>query len=922
MKRIFTIILMFAALTFAVVSSSHVSIAQSDSALTDFVPSAIIPGENCSQGFNCGRIADIDFVGETDIVNIYTMNRDGSERRLVISFDPPGNNSFGRTIEFSPDNRKLLFTSNSYSSFDQNIWTVNVDGTGLTDLTQSFSYNKLPVFSPDGTKIAFLSSRDTGNQFNKIYIMNSDGSDVRRLTDVSLAYDEFSPSFSPDGSKIVFMLYQLSNAFRDIYTIGTDGAGLTNLTNTEATLYSNVSPAYTPDGNSIIFVSGRDYGVGTGGRNEIYRMNADGSGQIRLTNLFSRKGDEDESLIVSPDGNRVLFDNSDSIQSDKDVYLVGTDGSGLTNLSNEPDKDNFAVQFSPDGSKVGFTTYNSLSTADIVNIDGSNRVTISDPVESRRFGSFGKPDTDNDGIIDGADNCPFTANSFRVAFSSIVDIWAMNADGTNLTRLTTNPATDDEPSFSADGKKILFTSNRSNSRDNIFVMNADGSNQTQITNVAGGTTSDGNNNAVFNPSGTKIAFIGTRRISGNTHRNLFLMNPDGTNQTQLTFFTTDFNFAANPNFNQDGTRIVFDSQRGNISISNQDIYTINPDSTNETRLTTATAQDTDPSYNRDGSKIVFLSRRDGNSEVYTMNADGTNQTRLTNTTDQELDPTFTPDGAKIAFRRFSDQKLYLMNADGTDVRRISTAAMNFNEIQPTFAPQPDADGDGIGDACDGSFDVNTPTGANVGVQTTDATISFSNVSGQGTTSFAPITPDPASIPTGYALCPTCPAYNITTTANYTPPIKVCLAVPAAISQTDYLNLQLLHGENGVFVNRTTEHTTNPGGQRLVCGEVSSLSPFILAQQLAPTAAQVLVSGRVKTANGRGIPNTVLTLTGSDGSPRIARTNPFGYYRFNQVDAGENYVLSISSKSYTFTPSTLVLSIAEDLTNIDFVSESP
>ena len=173
--------------------------------------------------------------------------------------------------------------------------------------------------------------------------------------------------------------------------------------------------------------------------------------------------------------------------------------------------------------------------------------------------------------------------------------------------------------------------------------------------------------------------------------------------------------------------------------------------------------------------------------------------------------------------------------------------------------QADTDGDGLGDACDNTVGADTQPGSDVTVKTGDATVNFANVSGAGTTIFTPITPVQGDMPEGYTLCPTCPAYDIATTATYTPPVTVCFAVPAAIDEPTYLSLQLLHGENGVFVDRTSSRFTDAVGVRFVCGIVDSLSPFALASNFAPAA---VVSRKIH--GGAGDFDIDLPLTGNPG----------------------------------------------------------
>jgi Carboxypeptidase regulatory-like domain len=95
--------------------------------------------------------------------------------------------------------------------------------------------------------------------------------------------------------------------------------------------------------------------------------------------------------------------------------------------------------------------------------------------------------------------------------------------------------------------------------------------------------------------------------------------------------------------------------------------------------------------------------------------------------------------------------------------------------------------------------------------------------------------------------------------------------------------------------------------------------FWTAQPLAPTAASVSVVGRILTASGRGIRNVRVTLTAPSGETRTVLSSTFGYFRFNEVLAGETYIFSISAKRYTFVQPTVVVSVDEDLTDLNFVA---
>ena len=92
------------------------------------------------------------------------------------------------------------------------------------------------------------------------------------------------------------------------------------------------------------------------------------------------------------------------------------------------------------------------------------------------------------------------------------------------------------------------------------------------------------------------------------------------------------------------------------------------------------------------------------------------------------------------------------------------------------------------------------------------------------------------------------------------------------------------------------------------------------QNLAPTAAAVAITGRVTTANNNGIRNARLMLTSPDGARRTTITSTFGYYAFDGVEVGHTYVLEIASKRYTFANPTLIFSLLDTLTDMDFTAE--
>jgi len=259
-------------------------------------------------------------------------------------------------------------------------------------------------------------------------------------------------------------------------------------------------------------------------------------------------------------------------------------------------------------------------------------------------------------------SCIAAASDTKIAFVSARDgsqeVYVMNADGTNPTRLTNNNAADDlEISWSPDGTKIAFRSKRDGNNE-IYVMNADGTDQVNLTNHP---MSD--YGVSWSPDGTKIAF-NSNRDGGEWE--IYVMNADGTDQTRLTNNTVADEY---PSWSPDGTKIAFSSTRNR----NNDVYVMNADGTDQVNLTNHLADDGWASWSPDGTKIAFGSTRDGNWEIYVMNADGTNPTRLTNNAADDYNPSWSPDGTQIAFNsnRDGNGEIYVMNADGTNLTNLT-----------------------------------------------------------------------------------------------------------------------------------------------------------------------------------------------------------------------------------------------------------
>jgi Tol biopolymer transport system component len=243
---------------------------------------------------------------------VFETDRDGNSE--IYSMEPNGNDGITRlTDDPAVDTLPSLSPDGSLIAWQRGgqIWLMNSDGTEQHPLT-SDGTNTSPAFSPDGTKIAFDRDPPEDMSINSdIWVMNVDGTGMQNLTGTPSPAHESGPTWSPDGTKIAYG--STATGGGDIYTMNADGSAQTSSPGNSAALDSD--PDWSPDGEKILFVSARS------GTVSVWTMNADGTAADNITDATIFDADP----AWSPTGDRIVF-TRDSGGQTFNLHLAAADG--------------------------------------------------------------------------------------------------------------------------------------------------------------------------------------------------------------------------------------------------------------------------------------------------------------------------------------------------------------------------------------------------------------------------------------------------------------------------------------------------------------------------------------------------------------------------------------------------------------------
>ena len=637
-------------------------------------------------------------------------------------------------------------------------------------ITDGSSIDYHPEFSHDGKQIVFIKKTDNTEKMKKgefwhktpyslnLWLMDSEGKERRQLTSGDV--QDFAPRFTSDGKRVLFVSNRRNGRW-DIWSINTDGSNLSRITETEGKtgLWERSHyPFPTPDGKGLVFI------IYKKSHGSVWHMDME-SGNIRR---ITSGGFGDDFPMVSPDGKEIVFKSTR--QGNGDIWSIDRSGKNYKRLTYE-NYPEFYPAWSPDGNKISYVT-NKGGVFDVwvMDKDGRNKKKLTKYLSK---GAWGLRFDYNDLVEAGYYHVSWHPDGTKLALTT----WDSDKKESYLTmldfgkeidnvmaglpeetetlpeytligekELTGGGSWDDfGPSFSPDGKTIVFASNRKGNWD-IWSIGADGEGLKQITEYSTNDIAP-----VFSPDGKEIAFLKGKNSENlqssifNIQYSLWIMNSDGNGTRQVT---KDINVISYPAWNPNGKEIAFvakgdkgteiqviDLKTYAVSsvISNWDTEKPNPVMFPFTKdgggdeftpqeivkmkklfpkakvgmggLTPFTKGETVDvpypleeflyriDYNTAGDKIIFESNRTGNIDVWSVKKDGTELTRITKEDGPHLNPVFSPDNKKIAYARrkldlssYNEVNYNIWIADAKTGEEIPINGEEQTDWNPVFSP--------------------------------------------------------------------------------------------------------------------------------------------------------------------------------------------------------------------------------------------
>jgi serine/threonine protein kinase/Tol biopolymer transport system component len=379
----------------------------------------------------------------------------------------------------APDGKSFVYASNENGNFD--LFVQRVGGKTVTPLTPDTPSDEIePVFSPNGERIAFRSTREPAG----VYVMEAGGENVRLL----LAGCHH-PAWSPDGEEIVCSKagHEEAPTTRNTFPSALWIANVETGDKRVLSEYDAMQPSWSPNGDRIAFW----FMPPSAGRSDIGTISRSG-GEIEVV---TKDASTNWNPVWSPDGKYLYFASDRS--GNMSFWRVAIDQKtgkvqGEAAVVSTPSTFNRHLSFSRNGRRMIYVQTDQRSNIQAIKFDAKAEKTVGEPFWiTRGDRQIVRPELSPDG----------TRFVMRVPRRTQDDIVVVNRDGTNWRDLTNDKFFDRYPRWSPDGKRIAFTSDRSG-RYEIWMLDADSTNLRQLTFDSPGDTTF----PLWSPDGTHIFF--------------------------------------------------------------------------------------------------------------------------------------------------------------------------------------------------------------------------------------------------------------------------------------------------------------------------------------------------------------------------------------------------------------------------------
>jgi Tol biopolymer transport system component len=555
----------------------------------------------------------------------------GSEENISLSTTAQVTSS--SSLDISADGRKIAYRCQA------DICVIGSDGTGFRNLLNDSVSDRNPSWSPDGSQIAFRS--DNRNGISGIWIINADGTNLRAVT----SYGDRPQWIRTEDKDYIFFV----NPPNGIYRLDLATGVQEQITNGEydatpslvvnefdqvwLAYHKAIPNAECPYYDDIGGIAVRNLSINYP---EMIHFNP----KWPAANLegvtpscFDIVTDYDyRRPVLSPDATQVMYIHESQGRNESGNFF-------FAGYSFEF----FEVEDLINGTSTA-QQYDFISAAQFPTLGydwGIKPATV--PIEGRIVYISDRDEAGND------------------------DVYVVYSNSETITRLTNTRNTDggipeSAPALSPSGTRIAFVSERDGNKE-IYTMRVTG----EIDSVDGQAARRLTENPAvddyptWSPDGSRIAFVSDRDdVNGTGNLEIYVMNADGTNVQRLT---TNPAVDRMPAWSADSSKIAFVSDRD----GDDEIYILNVvtgDIVPPQPLTNNTASDQYPAWSPDNTKIAFSSDLDGDFDIYTMlSSDGTDVRQLTTTINQDLEPAWSPDGLQIAF---TSNSVHMVDVNGTN----------------------------------------------------------------------------------------------------------------------------------------------------------------------------------------------------------------------------------------------------------------